>query len=83
MAEVSGKVRIGDKKRGKKLIWIQPETDDGQSIGTEREHQVPASAQPRVQNGEFVKAGDPLVNGPLVPHDILRYLRHRRRLKST
>ena len=71
MAEVSGKIRIGDKKRGKKLVWIQPETEEGTSIGTEREHQVPASAQLRVQNGEFVKVGDPLVNGPLVPHDIL------------
>jgi DNA-directed RNA polymerase subunit beta' len=72
MAEVSGKIRIGDKKRGKRIIWIQPETEDGKPIGEEREHQVPASAQLRVHANEYVKAGDPLVYGPLVPHDILR-----------
>jgi len=72
MAELSGKVRIGDKKRGKRLVWVQPETEDGKPIGEEREHQVPAGAQLRVHSGEYVKAGDPLVYGPLVPHDILR-----------
>jgi DNA-directed RNA polymerase subunit beta' len=72
LCEVSGKVRMGDKKRGKRIIWLQPETDDGKSLGEEREHQVPASAQARVATGEFVKAGDPLVYGPLVPHDILK-----------
>ncbi len=72
MAEVSGKVRIGDKKRGKRIIWIQPETDDGKVTGEEREHQVPAGTNPRVNTGEYVKAGEPLVPGPLVPHDILR-----------
>ncbi len=71
MATVGGKVRIGDKKRGKKQIWIQPELEDGTPVGQEREHQVPAGAIPRVQTGEYVKAGDPLVYGPLVPHDIL------------
>ena len=72
MAEVSGKVRLGDKKRGKRIIWVQPETDDGKTIGEEKEHQVPAGGQLRVHQGEFVKAGEPLVFGPLVPHDILR-----------
>ena len=72
MAEVSGKVRIGDKKRGKRLVWIQRETDDGKSIGDEKEHQVPAGGQLRVQEGEYVRVGEPLVFGPLVPHDILR-----------
>ena len=73
MAEVNGKVRIGDKKRGKRLIWIQPEDPEtGKLLGEEKEHQVPAGSQPRVHAEEFVKAGDPLVYGPLVPHDILR-----------
>jgi DNA-directed RNA polymerase subunit beta' len=72
MAEVSGKVRIGDKKRGKRLILVQPETEDGKPIGEEREHLVPAGSILRVHAQEYVKAGDPLVYGPLVPHDILR-----------
>ena len=72
MAEVSGKVRLGDKKRGKRLIYIQPENDQGKTIGEEKEHQVPHGKQLRVSAGEYVRVGDPLVIGPLVPHDILR-----------
>jgi DNA-directed RNA polymerase subunit beta' len=73
MAEVGGKVRIGDKKRGKKIIEVHPEDPEtGQPTGEVREHMVPAGAILRVHNGEYVKAGDPLVYGPLVPHDILR-----------
>jgi DNA-directed RNA polymerase subunit beta' len=74
MATIAGKVRIGDKKRGKKQIWIQAETEDGKTIGEEREHLVPAGAALRVHSGDYVKAGDPLVFGPLVPHDILAIL---------
>jgi len=74
MALVKGKVRMGDKKRGKRIVWVQAETDDGKPLGEEREHQVPAGAAMRVQEGEYVKAGDPLVHGPLVPHDILAIL---------
>ena len=72
MAEVSGKIRLGDKKRGKRIVEVHPETDDGKPIGEAREHQVPAGTQLRVHSGEYVKAGDPLVYGPLIPHDILR-----------
>ncbi|VTS01591.1 DNA-directed RNA polymerase subunit beta' [Tuwongella immobilis] len=72
MAEVSGKVRLGEKKRGKRQIWIQPVDDNDRVIGEEREHQVPHGKHLRVQSGEYVKEGDPLVFGPRVPHDILR-----------
>ncbi|CAN5194928.1 DNA-directed RNA polymerase subunit beta' [soil metagenome] len=72
MSEVSGKIRVGDKKRGKRMVYIQREDDNGKMLGDEREHQVPAGASLRVHPGEYVKAGDPLVAGPLVPHDILK-----------
>lgn len=67
MAEISGKVEIrADKRRGKMTIIIQ---SDG---GMEKEHHVPQDKQLLVHTGDFVEAGDPLVEGPLVPHDILR-----------
>ncbi|HTK74828.1 MAG TPA: DNA-directed RNA polymerase subunit beta', partial [Gemmataceae bacterium] len=72
MAEVSGKVRIGDRKRGKRLVWVQAEDALGKPVGAEKEHQVPNTAHLRVHTNDYVKAGDPLVDGPLVPHDILR-----------
>jgi DNA-directed RNA polymerase subunit beta' len=72
MAAVSGSVEMGEKKRGKRIVLVTPCTDDGTPTGQpSREHVVPAGAQLRVQRGEYVKAGDALVYGPLVPHDIL------------
>src|SRR5205814_1369124 len=61
-----------ERKRGKRIIHIQPEDSHGKLIGADKEHQVPNTSHPRVHTGDFVRAGDPLVDGPLVPHDILR-----------
>ena len=73
MAEIPGRVRLDPtRKRGKRIIEIIRETEDGKSEGEVRAHQVPAGAHLRVQTGEYVKEGDPLVLGPLVPHDILK-----------
>jgi DNA-directed RNA polymerase subunit beta' len=72
MAEVAGIVRLGEKKRGKRVIYVQPVDDEGKSVGEEREHQVPHGKHLRVHTGDYVKEGEPLVIGPLVPHDILR-----------
>ncbi|NMD36627.1 MAG: DNA-directed RNA polymerase subunit beta' [Planctomycetes bacterium] len=67
MSEIDGVVEIGEKKRGKTAIFVQNES------GMRREHLVPHGKQHlRVQRGDYVKAGDALVDGPLVPKDILR-----------
>src|SRR5262249_24049993 len=48
-------------------------TDEhGKPVGIEREHIVPHGKHLRVHTSDYVKEGDPLVDGPLVPHDILR-----------
>jgi DNA-directed RNA polymerase subunit beta' len=74
MAEVAGVVRIGDRKRGKRIIWVQPVDEQGRPVkdAEEREHQVPPGKHLRVHTGDRVREGDALVAGPLVPHDILR-----------
>jgi DNA-directed RNA polymerase subunit beta' len=74
MAETAGNVRLGEKRRGKRSIWIQPTDDHGKPVGEEREHLVPHGKHLRVHTGDRVKKGDHLVFGPLVPHDILRIL---------
>jgi DNA-directed RNA polymerase subunit beta' len=72
MSAVSGIVEPGEKKRGKKTLLVTPCSDDGKPTGEPaKEHIIPSGAQMKVQKGEYVKAGDPLVYGPLVPHDIL------------
>jgi DNA-directed RNA polymerase subunit beta' len=72
MAEVAGTARLGEKKRGKRTIYIQPVDDAGKPIGEEREHAVPPGKHLRVHTGDRVKEGDRLVFGPLVPHEILK-----------
>ncbi|MCG8448877.1 MAG: DNA-directed RNA polymerase subunit beta' [Pirellulales bacterium] len=67
IAEIDGVVEIlGEKKRGKRSIIVRSET------GIEREHLVTHSKHLRVHAGDVVRAGEALVDGPLVPHDILR-----------
>jgi DNA-directed RNA polymerase subunit beta' len=72
MAEVAGVVRLGEKKRGKRTIYIQPVDDAGNKIGEEIEHSVPPGKHLRVHTGDRVKQGDRLVFGPLVPQEILK-----------
>tara|TARA_R110002049_G_scaffold4601_5_gene32137 strand:- start:194157 stop:198623 length:4467 start_codon:yes stop_codon:yes gene_type:complete len=67
IAEVDGEVEIlAEKKRGKRTIIVRSES------GIEREHLVPHGKHFQVHSGDIVKAGQALVDGPLVPHDILR-----------
>jgi DNA-directed RNA polymerase subunit beta' len=67
IAEIDGQVELlGEKKRGKRSIIVRSET------GIEREHLVSHSKHLRVHAGDHVRAGEALVDGPLVPHDILR-----------
>jgi DNA-directed RNA polymerase subunit beta' len=72
MAEIAGKVRLGEKKKGKRIIIVEALDDHGRPVGVEKEHTVPHGKHLRVHTGDYVKEGDPLVDGPLVPHDILR-----------
>ncbi len=72
MAEIAGRVKIGETRKGKRSVIIESVDDAGKPTGLEREHLVPRGKQLRVHSGEYVKEGDPLVDGPLVPHDILR-----------
>jgi DNA-directed RNA polymerase subunit beta' len=72
MAEIAGKVRLGEKKKGKRIIIIEAIDEQGRPVGVEKEHTVPHGKHLRVHTGDYVKEGDPLVDGPLVPHDILR-----------
>jgi DNA-directed RNA polymerase subunit beta' len=66
MAEISGRVELRtDKRRGKMTIIVHSES------GMEREHHVPIGQHLLVHTGDYVDAGDPLTEGPLVPHDIL------------
>ena len=67
LSEIDGVVDIlNEKKRNKRTIIVRNE-----EAGIEREHLVPPGKRFRVHTGDTVKAGAQLVDGPLVPHDIL------------
>ncbi len=66
ISEVDGTVRFGDIKRGKREIFVHPEEGEPQL------YEVPAGKHLRVHEGDRVRAGDRLTEGPVNPHDILR-----------
>ncbi len=73
IAEVAGRVElVGEKRRGKRTILIHPIDEKGHPIGEPREHLVPHGKHLRVHGNDYIKEGEALVDGPLVPHDILR-----------
>ena len=54
--------------KGQRKIYITSDT------GEEREYSVPRSIYVNVQEGEKLRAGDKLFDGPLNPHDVLAVL---------
>ncbi|MEW6362872.1 MAG: DNA-directed RNA polymerase subunit beta' [Acidobacteriota bacterium] len=68
MTEIDGVVEFGQISKGKRKIIIKG--DDG----TIAEYDIPRGTHINVQEGDRVKAGEPLMDGPLNPHDILRVL---------
>jgi DNA-directed RNA polymerase subunit beta' len=65
MAEINGVVKYGEISKGQRKISVL--SDDGQ----DREYSLPRGVHINVQEGERVSAGDPLMDGPRDPHDIL------------
>ncbi len=67
MSEIDGMVTDIERKRGRTSIKVRdPET------GYESDHLVPAGKHMRVNRGDSIRAGEALVDGPLVLQDILR-----------
>ncbi len=69
IAEIDGRVEFGkDYKAKRRVIVKNDETSE------ETEYLIPKGKHVSVQEGDYVRRGDPLVDGPRVPHDILRVL---------
>jgi len=69
IAEIDGRVEFGkDYKAKRRVIVKNDETTE------ESEYLIPKGKHVSVQEGDFVRRGDPLVDGPRVPHDILKVL---------
>jgi DNA-directed RNA polymerase subunit beta' len=68
ISEIDGTVKFGEVSKGQRKLYVQADN------GTEKEYSVPRGVHINVQEGERVKAGEPLMDGPLNPHDILAVL---------
>lgn len=65
ITEIDGVVHIGEVKRGYRRLSVENEN------GIQQEYKIPRGTHINVREGERVKAGEPLIDGPINPHDIL------------
>jgi DNA-directed RNA polymerase subunit beta' len=72
IAETDGVVKFGEIKRGKREIFVYPHADESGTPTEPTLYEVPAGKHLRVHEGDRVRAGDRLTEGPVNPHDILR-----------
>jgi len=65
ISEIDGRVEFAGIAKGMRKIVIRGEGDDA------KEYLIPRGKHVTVLEGDEVKAGDPLMDGPINPHDIL------------
>jgi DNA-directed RNA polymerase subunit beta' len=68
ISEIDGRVSFGKELKGKRRVLITPE------YGEPQEYLVPKAKHIIVHEGDYVQAGEPLMEGTVVPNDILRVL---------
>ncbi len=68
ISEIDGQVSFGKMVKGKRKVVVTPE------VGEPKEYTIPRGKHVSVQEGDFVRAGEPLMDGTPNPHDILRVL---------
>jgi DNA-directed RNA polymerase subunit beta' len=68
ITEIDGVVHYGEVAKGLRKVSV---SSDG---GEDREYSIPKGLHLNVQEGERVRAGEPLIDGPINPHDILSVL---------
>ncbi len=66
VSDVDGVVDFSEDTRGKRKVVVTPE------YGEPREYLISKSRHIAVQKGDRIKAGEPITEGAMNPHDILR-----------
>src|SRR5437870_5549594 len=66
IAKIDGVVEMGGTVRGKRCMILKEH-----DTGAEEEHLIPLTKHIIVFKGDFVKKGQQLTEGPVVPHEIL------------
>ena len=68
ISEVDGYVSFGEDIKGKQRILVTTKE------GEQKSYLIPKGKHVAVREGEFIKAGEALMDGPTNPHDILKVL---------
>lgn len=68
ISEIDGYVTFGKDVKGKQRVIVTPE------VGEQKEYLIPKGKHVAVREGEYVRAGEALMDGPTNPHDILAVL---------
>jgi DNA-directed RNA polymerase subunit beta' len=68
ISDIDGIVEFGKDFKGKRKVVIRPD------VGEPKEYMIPRGKHVSVHEGDYVKAGEALMDGPSNPHDILRVL---------
>ncbi len=71
ISEIDGTVHFGKDTKGKRKVIIQPD------VGDPREYLIAKGKHLSVREGDRVRAGEALMDGPANPHDILKVLGER------
>src|SRR5258708_4053487 len=73
ISEIDGTVRYGEIAKGMRKIYVESD-DEKSSNKTSKEYAIPRGVHINVQEGEHVRAGEALIDGPLNLHDLLAVL---------
>jgi len=68
ISEIDGYVTFGKDTKGKRKLIVKPD------VGESKEYLIPKGKHIAVHEGEFVRAGEALMDGSSNPHDILQIL---------
>jgi len=68
VSEMDGYVTFGKDVKGKQRVIVTPD------VGEQSEYLIPKGKHVAVREGEFVRAGEALMDGPTNPHDVLKVL---------
>ena len=68
ISDIDGMVEFGKDLKGKRKVVIRPD------VGEAKEYMISRGKHVSVHEGDFVRAGEALMDGPSNPHDILRVL---------
>jgi DNA-directed RNA polymerase subunit beta' len=73
IAEIDGEVSFGKDTKGKRKVVVTPFDPSGNRMEDQaREYLIAKGKHVQVHPGDRIRAGDPLMDGPANPHDILR-----------